>query len=155
MRKEENRNIDAGREDSILLCTAGLAPDLASLVSKTAVLSTNSCHLPYLASRSSVDILDVNLSRERSSFLSSELEILASACSPAPTAAAMAAPNAVVSSMLGRTTSRPDKSAWTCSRLSDCDRPPSTSSSDIWVPVAPSMHSNNSRTWKEIASSVA
>lgn len=67
---------------SILLSTAGLRLTW-HLGIKTAVLSTNSCHL--LPRQPFLGYPDVNLSREKSSFLSL-LEILASACSPAPTA---------------------------------------------------------------------
>src|SRR6266581_713515 len=74
---------------------------------------------------------------------------------PAPSPARYAAPSAVVSITLGRSTATFMMSAWNWQRKSFAAAPPSTRSSLTPIPASAAIAPSTSRLWKAIASSAA
>src|SRR5712692_181356 len=103
------------------------------------------------AARVAVSIVGVNVR----SIVQRRLRSSSDRHRPAPSPARYAAPSAVVSITLGRSTATFMMSAWNWQRKSFAAAPPSTRSSLTPIPASAAIASSTSRLWKAIASSAA
>lgn len=115
-------------------------------------ISTALVHSLYIFLLSAADFSGLKIVRlSRLISLSSWNSFQISTAKPA----AIAAPNAVVSRMAGRSTGMPMMSAWVCIQRSELLMPPSTASSDNFCLESFSMASRMALVWKHVASRVA